>query len=286
MREGVPKRPRFGRLGLFYFAANLRVGTTFMIKLRQYFKSAVLGFFSMALCVHCSSVFADDIQSKAINACRDVREKAFLLGMANEHEKNQRLAKEIIIDGIKVVADRHFLSAYINSDESDDVVSVKQMDYGEIDGIFLDRQKGIIAIGDQASYRVKVKKVSGKAQFYQWEKLPTLYRKRCGVLGQFLGECQIARAYSSKELSVAFASGFDYLGIKRSYAFGLDAVTTVKDLRIPPKGLAYYLFDIPRSGGAVFQGDVGLLRGNYYFFNGNNFLDCNSLDLPTSTPSS
>lgn len=215
-----------------------------------------------------------DAAHAKVRACQDLRDKTFSVDTKEPYDTNQESTNTLEMDGIKIVAERHTLMAYTSSVEPDDIVSVKQMDYGVVTGIFKDRGLGIIAIGDQTSYRVKIKTIAGKAKFYYRQKLTMLYRNRCSFVTQLWGSCEIANTYFSRELSMAFASGYDHFGARRSYAFGSDSTTSVKELRIPTKGPAFYFFDVPGSGGAAFREYQGLPHGNFYFFDGNEFVDC------------
>ncbi len=182
--------------------------------------------------------------------------------------KNQALTKIVRFGGVKIVAERQLLRAYTGSGESDDVVSVKQKDLGEIRGIFINKE-GVMAIGDQTNYFVKIKTVLGKARFYGREELPSLYRKPCGVIEILFGACQISDTFFSSELGVAFISGFDKKGLEHSYAFSPGM--PMKELGISGKDLFYYVSDVVGSGSALFK----MSTGRYYLFDGERFRQCN-----------
>lgn len=230
-----------------------------------------LSFFVSYLLFH-NPVLAGEPPLPSISTiCSAAQNKTLSVQWFEYTYSNRKLAQEIIIDGIKVISDGRLLKAYTNPNGPDDVVSVQQLDYGVVTGIFRDRGGNIIAIGDQTSYRVKIKASSGKAKFYELEELPTLWRDQCGILGLLFGSCQVSDVYFSNEIRAAFVSGFDTWGFKRSYAFGLDA-NTVRELSLPDGATPVYLLDVPGSGQALFKDG----RDNpFYAFDGERFQACN-----------
>lgn len=212
------------------------------------------------------------VSANAANACLAAHDKTLRQHLFENTDYNQKLAQELVINGVKVISDGRLLNAYTNSSEPDDVVSVKQMDYGVVTGLFLDGSGNIIAIGDQTSYRVKITTSSGKAKFHELEELPRLWRDQCGISGVLFGSCPVSDVSFSKEIRAAFVSGFDTWGVKRSYAFGLGA-TAIKELTLPEGAAPVYLVDVPDSGQALFK---DFNNNTFYAFDGERFQSCNN----------
>ncbi len=217
-----------------------------------------------------SITFANEKPTQNSSVCSAAHDLVRQKHLFENKEKNQILPRQLIIEGVNVLSQRHVLEAYTAADKPDDVVSVKQKDYGVVIGLFFDRGGNITVLGDQTSYRVKIKTLSGKAEFHELEKLPTLYRQKCGLSEKLFGACQQADVYYSKEIRAAFSSGMDALGVKRSYAFGLGA-KTVEELSLPGDATPVYFFDIPESGYAFFK---DMYKNDFYIFDGEQFRAC------------
>jgi hypothetical protein len=154
---------------------------------------------------------------------------------------------------IRVVQKDIYLSAYTTRDQYDDWTSVSQPDYGGVRGVYEDRTGGLIAIGDQISYRLTVELVEGQARFGRRIAFPTLFGRRCDPVSQLVGDCQPARAVFSHELRAGLIGGFNRWGGERLFAVGLREGERETRLEAPQGGPLWYWYDVPGSGGALFS---------------------------------
>lgn len=147
----------------------------------------------------------------------------------------------------------HLLAFGSDGTQHDDAVALQQPDYGSVQAVHVDRTGGLVAIGDQLSYRVRVALVDGRARFTSVRRFPLLFGQRCFLLSQLWGTCQPARAVFSPALRAGLIEGFDRWGLARSYAIGLAPDDDAMALRAPRGGTPQYRFDVPATGGARFR---------------------------------
>jgi hypothetical protein len=161
---------------------------------------------------------------------------------------------------IRVVWQGDNLRAYTMRTEYDDWAGFSQLDYGGVSGVYEDRTGGLIAIGDQTSYRVTVELVEGRAHFGPRMEFPALSKQPCGLLSRLEGTCWSAEAIFSRELRIGLISGFNRWGGEALFAVGLREGEPETLLEAPQGGLLWL------SVSEIFTGFSHLFPFIFIFF--------------------
>ena len=192
------------------------------------------------------------LTEQALQACKKALDVRYL-GTPDVRDLPSSEIEVLRRGTLRVVQKDIYLSAYTTRTEYDDVAVVPQYDYGGISGVYEDRTGGLIAIGDQTSYRVTVELVDGRARFGRPVEFPALSKQPCGLFSRLDGTCWPAEAIFSHELRVGLIGGFNRWGGKSLFAVGLREGERETPLEAPQGGPLGYWYDIPGSGGALFS---------------------------------
>lgn len=103
----------------------------------------------------------------------------------------------------------------------DAVLALPQPDYGQVREVRRDRAGGLLALGDQVSYRIAVTEVEGHVLLGPRVAFPALWARPCGRLQRWVGGCQPSRAFFSPSLQAGLMEGYDDTGRHRVAAVGL-----------------------------------------------------------------
>jgi hypothetical protein len=192
------------------------------------------------------------LTEQVLQACKKAPEARYM--GEPEIVRDPPLEIEVLRRGaIRVVWQGDNLRAYTMRTEYDDWAGFSQLDYGGVSGVYEDRTGGLIAIGDQTSYRVTVDLVEGRAHFGPRMEFPALSGQPCGLLSRLDGTCWPAQAIFSHELRIGLIGGFNHWGGKKFFAVGLREGERETPLEAPQGGQLGYWYDIPGSGGALFS---------------------------------
>ncbi len=112
----------------------------------------------------------------------------------------------------------------------DAVLALPQPDYGQVRDVRPDRAGGLLALGDQVSYRIAVTEVEGHVRLGPRVAFPVLWTRPCSRLQRWVGGCQPSRAFFSPALQAGLMEGYDRSGQHRVAALGL-----------PPNGAVRWL---------------------------------------------
>lgn len=161
--------------------------------------------------------------------------------------------------GLTVQWQGDFLLAYTGAEQPDDAVALKQPDYGHVRAVWPDRAQGLLAVGDQASYRVTVARQGARARFDPLQVLPALTAAPCSWLSRAVGRCQPARAFYSPELKALLIEGHDGQGPVQLRALGLPPDGRDRPL-VPDDAARWrYVAEASGAGGVLLRSERGAL---------------------------
>lgn len=172
--------------------------------------------------------------------------------------------------GLTVQWQGDFLLAYTGGEQPDDAVALRQPDYGRVRAVWPDRAQGLLAVGDQASYRVTVGLQGTRARFDPLQVLPALTAAPCSWLSRAVGRCQAARPFYSPELKALLIEGHDGRGPVQLRALGLPPDGRDRPL-VPDDGARWrYGAEVPGTGGVLLRSE----RGARAYFDGERLHVC------------
>lgn len=193
------------------------------------------------------------ISEQVLQACKEAPDARYL-GEPEFVRDPPPSETEVLRRGaIRVVWKGDDLWAYTTRSEYDDGTSVPQLDYGRVSGVYEDGTGGLIAIGDQTSYRVTVELVEGRARFGRRVAFPKLSGQPCGLVSHLIGTCWPAQAVFSHELRAGLIEGFNRWGGESLFAVGLREGERETLLEAPEGGPLWYWYDVPGSSGVLFS---------------------------------
>lgn len=173
-------------------------------------------------------------------------------------------------DGLTVQWQGDFLLAYSTRAQHDDAVALKQPDYGHIRHVWPDRAQGLLALGDQVSYRVAVGLQAGQARLGPVQRQAALTASPCAWWHRLVGRCQPARAIYSAELQALLIGGVDDRGRAQLLALGLPPDGGERPLLKAADEAWAYAGETPGTGGVLLRS----ARGALVFFDGERAHPC------------
>ncbi len=211
---------------------------------------AILAFFAVPL---------DQLNAELVKTCKQPADKTRIASKDGE--------RSVAAGSFLFKLNGNVIELIDSSGEPIDRISVQQYDAGSIDGLFVDKNGGLLALANETSFRVTVDRSSDPWRFSGRQEFPTLFREICGWTQRYMTTCRFAQTTFSHELKSAFISGYDGAGRHQSYMINSDEFLNINDLTSSP---AFHFLEIVGSGSAQFR----TVSGENYLFDGETMSPC------------